>query len=246
MITLPRIPRRARIAVAVGAVGILAATGTAAAISARSAPTHNFFVAADSYSAQGAVSGNVLSNDSGATAVVRHTEPSHGTLTVDADGRFHYTPDAGFKGTDTFTYTASDAVQLFQDAGPTGAPLPPIANVTGPAGTTTHISGEGFGSSLAPVPGHQHMFYGLTDRGPNADAPDGNKSEMVLDFAPEIGEFRLVDGQARLMKTITLKGPQSLGGTNYSGRPTDDTSEVIDDVDTQKVPSLIATRPSES
>ena len=34
--------------------------------------------------------------------------PSHGTLTLHADGSFTYTPDAGYNGTDTFTYTATD------------------------------------------------------------------------------------------------------------------------------------------
>jgi VCBS repeat-containing protein len=34
--------------------------------------------------------------------------PQHGSLTLDADGSFSYTPDAGFFGTDTFTYRASD------------------------------------------------------------------------------------------------------------------------------------------
>ena len=34
--------------------------------------------------------------------------PSHGTLTLHADGSFTYTPDAGYNGTDSFTYTATD------------------------------------------------------------------------------------------------------------------------------------------
>jgi hypothetical protein len=121
-------------------------------------------------------------------------------------------------------------VRLFKDTSANGAPIPPLTSVAGPNGTATEISGEGFGSSLAPVPGRPGYFYGLTDRGPNADAPDGNKSEMVLNFTPEIGEFRLVGGKAELLKTVTLKGPKSLGGVKYSGRPPHDTAEVIDDV----------------
>jgi len=34
--------------------------------------------------------------------------PAHGTLTLNADGSFAYTPDAGFFGTDSFTYRAVD------------------------------------------------------------------------------------------------------------------------------------------
>ena len=36
------------------------------------------------------------------------TGPAHGTLTLQADGTFTYTPAAGFVGTDTFTYRAND------------------------------------------------------------------------------------------------------------------------------------------
>jgi phytase-like protein/Big-like domain-containing protein len=221
--------KRTRIALAVGATVAVASTGTAAA-QAAGRPSPSFRVAADSFSGHGTVTGNVLRNDAGATAVVRNTSPADGTVTVNTDGTFTYTPKAGFKGTDTFTYTASDAVQLFKDTSANGAPIPPLTSVPGPNGTTTKISGEGFGSSLAPVPGRPGYFYGLTDRGPNADAPDGNKSEMAANFTPEIGEFRLVGGKAELLKTVTLKGPKSLGGVKYSGRPPHDTAEVIDDV----------------
>ena len=34
--------------------------------------------------------------------------PAHGTLTLNADGSFSYTPDANYNGTDSFTYKASD------------------------------------------------------------------------------------------------------------------------------------------
>jgi hypothetical protein len=232
MTSRPISRKRLRIAIAIGATVAVVGTGTAAAQSAGwlSAPSHDFRAVADSFSGHGKVTGNVLHNDSGATAVVRHTDPSDGTATVNADGTFTYTPKAGFKGTDTFTYTTSDAVQLFKDTQSNGSPLPPLGKVAGPGGTTTQLSGEGYGSSLAPVPGKSGYFYGLTDRGPNADAPDGNKSEMVTDFTPEIGEFKLVNGKAELLKQVTLKGPKSLGGVKYSGRPPHDTSEVIDDV----------------
>ncbi|MFC4034392.1 esterase-like activity of phytase family protein [Streptomyces polygonati] len=232
MTSRPFSRKRTRIAVAIGATVAVVGAGTAAAQAHGwlSAPSHDFGATADSFSGHGTVTGDVLRNDSGATAVVRHTDPSDGTATVNADGTFTYTPKAGFKGTDTFTYTTTDAVQLFKDTQANGAPLPPLGKVAGPGGTTTEISGEGFGSSLAPVPGKSGYFYGLTDRGPNADAPDGNKSEMVTDFTPEIGEFKLVGGKAELLKKVTLKGPKSLGGVNYSGRPPHDTSEVIDDV----------------
>ena len=51
----------------------------------------------------------LLSNDTGTSlTVASNTQPSHGTLTVNANGSFSYTPNAGFWGTDTFTYTDTD------------------------------------------------------------------------------------------------------------------------------------------
>lgn len=54
----------------------------------------------------------VLANDTdidstGLTVSV-HTPPAHGQLTLQADGAFTYTPDAGFTGSETFLYRVSD------------------------------------------------------------------------------------------------------------------------------------------
>jgi VCBS repeat-containing protein len=54
----------------------------------------------------------VLGNDTDAdgdplTAALA-SGPSHGTLTLNSDGSFDYTPNPGFSGRDSFTYTASD------------------------------------------------------------------------------------------------------------------------------------------
>jgi hypothetical protein len=240
MISRLIVRKHTRLAIAIGAAVVFAGTGAGAAQAAGwlSGPTHDFGVAADSFSGHGPVTGNVLRNDQGATAVVRHTNPTNGTVTVNADGTFTYTPNASFTGTDTFTYTATDAVQLFQDTAANGSPIPPLAQVPGPNGTITSINGEGFGSSLAPVPGKANSFYGLTDRGPNADDPLGKKSEPLPNFTPEIGKFKLVDGKAELEKTILLKGPKNIKGPDgiygqpYSGRPplAPDTKETIDSV----------------
>src|SRR5206468_2993250 len=59
----------------------------------------------------------VLKNDTdadGGTLAVQSprpiTGPSHGTLTLNADGSFTYTPVADYYGADTFTYKATDSV----------------------------------------------------------------------------------------------------------------------------------------
>ncbi|MCU0272509.1 MAG: Ig-like domain-containing protein, partial [Acidimicrobiales bacterium] len=49
----------------------------------------------------------ILDNDTGTGLTVQsHTQPSHGTVTVNADGSFAYTPAPGYLGPDSFTYVA--------------------------------------------------------------------------------------------------------------------------------------------
>lgn len=76
------------------------------------------------------------------------------------------------------------------------------------------------------------VFYGLTDRGANGDAPEGatnsstivtadanytlSKSFPVPSFVPHIAEITVKDGKASITKTIPLKASAS---TNMSGLP---------------------------
>ncbi|UMB53397.1 Ig-like domain-containing protein [Lutibacter sp. A64] len=58
------------------------------------------------------VDGNVLTNDfdleGNAQEVTLNTEPTSGRVVVSTDGSYTYTPDPGFIGTDTFSYTICD------------------------------------------------------------------------------------------------------------------------------------------
>ncbi len=58
------------------------------------------------------VSNGLLSNDTGgATAAIKLTDPTKGTVNMNSDGTFIYTPNANANGTDTFTYKASDGIE---------------------------------------------------------------------------------------------------------------------------------------
>jgi hypothetical protein len=53
---------------------------------------------------------NVLANDNfenAARTVTGYSTPSHGSVIIDAQGNAIYTPNSGFSGTDTFTYTVT-------------------------------------------------------------------------------------------------------------------------------------------
>jgi Bacterial Ig domain len=56
----------------------------------------------------------VLANDSGGDLqIVGHTDPAHGSVTLNPGGSFEYVPQGGFTGDDTFSYTVTNAVHLF-------------------------------------------------------------------------------------------------------------------------------------
>ena len=75
-----------------------------------------------------AVSGNVITDNAGSgvdsdpagandpLTVSAHTTPSNGTLVLDTDGSFTYTPDSTFAGVDSFSYTISDGDDGFSSA----------------------------------------------------------------------------------------------------------------------------------
>ncbi|HKN52959.1 MAG TPA: esterase-like activity of phytase family protein [Amycolatopsis sp.] len=197
--------KRARIAVAVCVLALplaVAGPATAAEHGLKARDDHYRTRAGQALQVRG---DGVLGNDRLSTgSVVRHTAPAHGTLALDARGSFRYTPEPGFTGRDSFTYTVSDAVTLY----PTD--LPPLTTIGG-----VEVKAGAYGSSLALAPGSCDEVYGLTDRGPNVDAPGGGKIEPLPAFDPAIGKFRLHDGKAVLEKVIPLRAAD---GTPYSGR----------------------------
>jgi hypothetical protein len=146
----------------------------------------------------------VLANDEGdEPTIVGNTEPQHGSLELEPDGSFTYTPAGSFAGTDSFEYTIADAVHLYK------TDLPPIGNFNG-----VQLTGGSFGSSLAPVPGNADEFFGLEDRGPNVESPSGAAVEPKPGYDPSIARFAFDDGEAELVERIPLRDSS---GHPYSG-----------------------------
>jgi hypothetical protein len=220
---------------AVPVVALLVGGGAAAAqaVPDHGAPQHGSKQLAardDNYSTKAgrslSVHSGVLTNDSGdPVTLVSHTAPGHGTLTLDQDGSFSYTPAAGFTGSDTFKYTVTDAVRLYQTH------VPPLATIGG-----VQITGGAYGSSLYPVPGSRNEFYGLTDRGPNVDGPNGVKVEPLPDFDPAIGKFRLDGTNAILEQAIPLRAAD---GSPFNGQVSTEasTGETIVDLNGNTLPT---------
>jgi hypothetical protein len=75
------------------------------------------------------VLGNDNSHGAGALTAILLTGPSHGTLVFSSTGSFTYTPNAGFQGTDIFTYRPASSVAQGTTAAVTLTVGPPPAGV---------------------------------------------------------------------------------------------------------------------
>jgi hypothetical protein len=167
-----------------------------------------------------------LGNDRPSFAqIVDHTEPAQGALALRRWGGFTYTPNATASGVASFTYTTNPAVRLYTQN----------IKALGQIGGVT-IGGSAFGSAIAAKPGSDRIFYGLTDRGPNVDGPNGTKIEPMPSFTPSIGEFALVRGKAVLLRTIKLRAAD---GTLMNGlvNSSATTGETITDLDGTVLPT---------
>lgn len=80
-----------------------------------------------------AVTSKVLENDSfeGSPVVTATTPPANGTVMVNPDGSITYTPDPGFSGSDSYTYTVTcggvtETAKVVVSVTPENSPLPAV------------------------------------------------------------------------------------------------------------------------
>ena len=67
------------------------------------------FTVAEDTAADGHLTGNDTPSGDGGNVWSLATGPAHGTVVVNPDGTFTYTPNANYNGPDSFTYTITDA-----------------------------------------------------------------------------------------------------------------------------------------
>jgi len=135
--------------------------------------------------------------------------PDHGHLAFSSDGSFRYTPDAGFAGSDTFQYSATDGLSIST------------------ASVTIHV-GAGTGNQ-APTAGDDAI-----DAVPNGTATtlaNGQASVLANDTDPDLDPLtatKLIDPSAG---TLLLNSDGTFSYTNTNPTATTDsfTYEACDD-----------------
>ena len=119
--------------------------------------------------------GNVLANDSDpngdSIGIGTYTQPSHGTVEYNGDGTFTYTPAAGFRGADQFTYALLDgrgATQYATVNVMVGAadevPITPEPPATPDAPATPTVSSDGHHVPVAPAATHEPALWDGTEK----------------------------------------------------------------------------------
>ncbi|GAA4266088.1 Ig-like domain-containing protein [Frondihabitans peucedani] len=162
-----------------------------------------------------AASGGVLANDTGTRlkATVA-APPRHGVLTLASDGSYSYTPDAGYSGPDSFTYTATDTSGQTATATVKLAILPSAPNGTarGLAGSVTHIDapgvlGRSVGTGLAVT-----AVAGSSAPGTPVTLSDGNTVTIAADGTFDFAAAAGFSGPETITYTVTDASGQTATG----------------------------------
>ena len=167
----------------------------------------------------------VLENDTDADGdaltAVKASNPSHGSVTLNTNGSFTYTPTTGFVGIDTFTYTANDG-----------------AAASAPAGVTIEVNGK---PTTVPDSYSVQRDSVLNVPAPgvlsNDTDPEDDPIMAVLDSAPDHGEVTLDnDGSFTYTPDPGFVGTDSFGYVAYDNMQSGNSAEVTIEVTEEEPP----------
>ena len=157
-----------------------------------------------SVSASGVLGNDTDPQNYNLTAIL-NSNPSNGTLSLNSDGLFTYTPNTGYTGSDSFTYYANDGVQDSNVATVTIDVNPAAATqfvVTAPSSTT---AGNSFDFTVtAEDP------FGNTDT--NYSGTVGFQQQRRSGHLA--GNGTLTNGMDTFSATLYTAGPQTLTATD--------------------------------
>jgi hypothetical protein len=149
-----------------------------------------------------AVAASLLANDTDADAgtvlrILSHTNPTNGSISINPDGTFTYTPNNGFLGTDTFTYIAQDNKGLNSGSATVAINVVPGPNVRPRAVADTYTATEDI---ALDVPAATGVLANDSDA-------DGDPLTAVLVTGPTSGNLTLLpDGSFRYVPKPDFAG----------------------------------------
>ena len=161
---------------------------------------------------------DILANDSDvdgdALSVVRVADPQHGSLTLNPDGSFSYTPMADYAGADTFSYRLTDGQAESDPATVTLTVIP--VNDAPLVDDDVYLLAED---------------SGLTIEGPgvlgNDRDPDGDRLSAVLLNAPQHGDLSFnSDGSFSYTPVADYTGSDQFSYQAWDGQVTSDSATV--------------------
>jgi hypothetical protein len=161
----------------------------------------------------GNVSGNLCANDSfpnGTGPIVLGEAPLHGTLLLNPDGTFTYTPDPHYSGTDSFTYEFTDPILGTVSTGTvtlTVTPVTDIPTVSVGAGSfnteeDTTVALSGLGGALVDTDGSETLVFHITG------VPTGVTFNGGTDLGGGVWSFTPAE-----LAVLTMTPPYNWSGT---------------------------------
>lgn len=169
--------------------------------------------------------GNVLTNDTDADgnslSAALKTGPANGTLTLNANGTYEYTPKAGFSGSDTFSYTVSDGKLTSTGVVTITVTPPPNAAPVAKADALNVVAGKtGEGNVLAnDTDANGDLLTATVKTGP-ANGTLTLKADGSYVYTPKVGfsgsdtfTYTVTDGKASAtgQVTVTVAPPPNTG-----------------------------------
>ena len=124
------------------------------------------------------------------------SDVSNGSLTLNSDGSFEYTPNSGFTGTDSFTYEAVDEDGASSEATVTIEVTPLVSGLqpgSGPTGTTVRIRGAGFD----PTPSNNTVTFGGTKATVDSAKTSVLYAKVPDDVSGPVDVSVAIDGKTR-------------------------------------------------
>jgi Bacterial Ig domain/Bacterial Ig-like domain (group 3)/Carboxypeptidase regulatory-like domain len=144
----------------------------------------------------------VLANDTGTGLFVSaHTSPSHGTVSIGANGSYTYTPAPGFSGADSFAYTVSDAVgqkataTVHLTVSPKVSP-PPAASITGISPTS------------GPPQGGETVIIGGANLCGTTSAKFGSANASIGNISADCTTIKVTEPAGTGTVPVTVTTPQ--------------------------------------